>query len=47
MRHGGQGLTANVCTDPKVLGVAGAVASLSDLSLGAVGGPVGAMMALR
>ncbi|MCP9874379.1 hypothetical protein [Synechococcus sp. Cruz CV-v-12] len=31
-------LTANVYTDPKLLDVAGAVASLPDLPLGEVGG---------
>jgi hypothetical protein len=36
MRHSDPSLTANVYTDPKLLDVAGAVASLPDLPLGAV-----------
>lgn len=39
MRHSDPSLTANVYTDPKLLDVAGAVASLPDLPLSAVGGP--------
>jgi integrase len=42
MRHSDPSLTANVYTDPKLLDVAGAVASLPNLPLGAVGGPVAA-----
>lgn len=38
MRHSEESLTANVYTDPKLLDVAGAVASLPDLPLGGVGG---------
>ena len=34
MRHSDPSLTANVYTDPKLLDVAGAVASLPDLPLG-------------
>jgi integrase len=45
MRHGDPSLTANVYTDPKLLDVAGAVASLPDPPLGAVGGPVAAVAA--
>lgn len=37
MRHSDPSLTANVYTDPKLLDVAGAVASLPDLPLGGVG----------
>ena len=37
MRHSDPSLTANVYTDPKLLDVAGAVAGLPDLPLGAVG----------
>ncbi|MDX2116853.1 MAG: site-specific integrase [Planctomycetota bacterium] len=37
MRHSDPSLTANVYTDPKLLDVAGAVASLPDLPLGEVG----------
>mgnify|MGYP002790571039 FL=1 len=37
MRHSDPSLTANVYTDPKLLDVAGAVASLPDLPLGADG----------
>ena len=37
MRHSEASLTANVYTDPKLLDVAGAVASLPDLPLGGVG----------
>lgn len=36
MRHSDPSLTANVYTDPKLLDVAGAVASLVDLPLGGV-----------
>ena len=36
MRHSDPSLTANVYTDPKLLDVAGAVASLPDLPLGKV-----------
>jgi hypothetical protein len=36
MRHSDPSLTANVYTDPKLLDVAGAVASLPNLPLGAV-----------
>ena len=36
MRHSDPSLTANVYTDPKLLDVAGAVASLPDLPLGTV-----------
>ncbi|MCW5766299.1 MAG: tyrosine-type recombinase/integrase [Phycisphaeraceae bacterium] len=36
MRHSDPSLTANVYTDPKLLDVAGAVASLPDLPLGVV-----------
>ncbi len=36
MRHSDPSLTANVYTDPKLLDVAGAVASLPDLPLGNV-----------
>jgi hypothetical protein len=38
MRHSDPSLTANLYTDPKLLDVAGAVASLPDLPLGGVGG---------
>lgn len=38
MRHSDPSLTANVYTDPKLLDVAGAVASLPDLPLGGVAG---------
>lgn len=38
MRHSDPSLTANVYTDPKLLDVAGAGASLPDLPLAAVGG---------
>lgn len=41
MRHSDPSLTANVYTDPKLLDVAGAVASLPDLPLGEVGRPAG------
>jgi hypothetical protein len=44
MRHSDPSLTANVCTDPKLLDVAGAVASLPDLPLVSVGGQAGAMV---
>lgn len=37
MRHSEASLTANVYNDPKLLDVAGAVASLPDLPLGGVG----------
>ncbi|MFN7020705.1 MAG: tyrosine-type recombinase/integrase [Phycisphaerales bacterium] len=37
MRHSDPSLTANVYTDPKLLDVAGAVASLPDLPLSVVG----------
>ncbi len=37
MRHSDPSLTANVYTDPKLLDMAAAVASLPDLPLGAVG----------
>lgn len=37
MRHSDPSLTANVYTDPKLLDVAGAVASLPDLPLAAIG----------
>lgn len=37
MRHSDPSLTANVYTDPKLLHVAGAVASLPDLPLSGVG----------
>lgn len=37
MRHSDPSLTANVYTDPKLLDVAGAVASLPDLPLAVVG----------
>ncbi|MDX2147339.1 MAG: hypothetical protein SFZ23_07430 [Planctomycetota bacterium] len=39
MRHSNPSLAANVCTDPKLLDVAGAVASLPDLPLATIGGP--------
>lgn len=45
MRHSDPRLTANVYIDPKLLDVAGAVAILPDLPLGAVGGPVVAVAA--
>jgi hypothetical protein len=38
MHHSDPSLTANVYTDPKLLDVAGAVASLPDLPPGGVGG---------
>lgn len=38
MRHSDPSLTANVYTDPKLLDVAGAVASLPGLPLGEIGG---------
>lgn len=38
MRHSDPSLTANFYTDPKLLDVGGAVASLPDLPLGGVGG---------
>ncbi len=37
MRHSDPSLTANVDTDPKLLDVAGALASLPDLPLGGAG----------
>jgi integrase len=37
MRHSDPSLTANVYTDPKLLDMAAAVASLPDLPLGTVG----------
>lgn len=40
MRHNDPSLTAKVCTDPGLLDVTGAVASLPELPLGAAGGPV-------
>lgn len=46
MRHSDPSLTANVYTDPKLLDVAGAVASLPDLPLGAVGGHSAAVQSL-
>jgi len=45
MRHSDPSLTANVYTDPKLLDVAGAVASLPDLPLSAVGRPAVAIPA--
>lgn len=45
MRHSDPSLTANVYTDPKLLDVAGAVASLPDLPLGEMARPVAAMAA--
>ncbi len=45
MRHSDPSLTANVYTDPKLLDVAGAVASLPDLPLAGVGGPATAVVA--
>ena len=45
MPHSDPSLTANVYTDPKLLGVAGAVPSLPDLPLAAVGGPMVAVAA--
>ena len=46
MRHSDPSLTANVYTDPKLLDVAGAVASLPDLPLGGVGGHAAAVQSL-
>ena len=46
MRHSDPSLTANVYTDPKLLDVAGAVASLPDLPLGGVGGRAAAVQSL-
>ena len=46
MRHSDPSLTANVYTDPKRLDVAGAVASLPDLPLEAVGGAGSAVAAV-
>ena len=43
MRHSDPSLTANVYTDPKLLDVAGAMASLPDLPLAAVGGQTAAV----
>lgn len=43
MRHSDPSLTVNVYTDPKLLDVAGAVASLPDLPLTS-GAPVAAVM---
>lgn len=43
MRHSDPSLTANVYTDPKLLDVAGAVASLPDLPLGGVAGRAAAV----
>jgi hypothetical protein len=43
MRHSDPSLTANVSTDPKLLGVAGAVASPPDLPPSAVGEPAGVL----
>jgi integrase len=43
MRHSDPSLTANVYTDPKLLDVAGAVASLPDLPLGTARGPAAAV----
>ncbi|MBX3383631.1 MAG: hypothetical protein KF864_08995 [Phycisphaeraceae bacterium] len=43
MRHSDPSLRANVYTDSKLLAVAGAVASLPDLPLTAVGGPATAV----
>ena len=45
MRHSDPSLTANVYTDPKLLDVAGAVASLPDLPLGDIARPAAAMAA--
>lgn len=45
MRHSDPSLTANVYTDPKLLDVAGAVASLPDLPLAIVGRPAASMAA--
>ena len=45
MRHSDPSLTANVYTDPKLLDVAGAVASLPDLPLGGVGEQTAAVAA--
>lgn len=45
MRHSDPSLTANVYTDPKLLDVAGAVASLPDLPLGGAARPAGASKA--
>jgi hypothetical protein len=44
MRHSDPSLTANVCTDPKLLDVARAAESLPDLPLAAVGGPAVAVL---
>lgn len=43
MRHSDPSLTANVYTDPKLLDVAGAVASLPDPPLSAMSGPQAAV----
>lgn len=45
MRHSDPSLTANVYTDPKLLDVAGAVASLPDLPLAVFDGPAVAVAA--
>ena len=45
MRHSDPSLTANVYTDPKLLDVAGAVASLPDLPLGGIGERMAAVAA--
>jgi hypothetical protein len=45
MRHSDPSLTANGYIDPKLLDVAGAVASLPDLPLGTACGPVAAVAA--
>ena len=45
MRHSDPSLTANVYADPKLLDVAGAVASLPDLPLGGVGERMAAVAA--
>ncbi len=42
--HSDRSLTVNVSTDPKLLDVAGAVASLAYLPLGAIGGPAEAVI---
>ncbi|MFO0493402.1 MAG: tyrosine-type recombinase/integrase, partial [bacterium] len=47
MRHSDPSLTANVYTDPKLLDVAEAVASLPDLPLAAVGEPAVAIVDRR
>jgi len=45
MRHSDPSLTANVYTDPKLLDMAGAVASLPDLPLAEITRPAAAMAA--